>query len=612
MRKVFLDDLPRRKEGIDWAASVGHKVKFIYDDVEGEFEIIRYEKNKQRLSYLYNGKEFCQKTNGLLKAKLMHTVKTFDKTIMNGKTAEKLIGNTYGELTVIRFDKSRYERDLELHIKNKIKSIKRHWICKCSCGKEISVSYSCLKSGNTSSCGTCYTFEQWCLDNNHQDYLDLWDYELNDKKPSEISYGSGKRFYFKCKRGIHPSELLDIHNLTRKNRADLSCRKCNSFGQYLLDTYGNLNMWSDRNITNPFEISVQSNKKVYMKCNNINHPDYYTQANVYYGGSKCPVCANKKIIKGINDIYTTDMWMVKYFANKEDSMKYSKCSGKKVLFKCPDCKESKLIKISTVYINRGIGCSCGNGVSYPNKFIYRFLRHFKVDFETEKSFDWSNGKRYDDYLPYENIIIENHGIQHYEQSARSRNLKEEQCNDEYKKKLALDNGIKEDNYVILDCRFSNMAHIKKSIMSSNLPMLLNFNENDIDWVECDKFAISNQVKEVCDLWMSGRFNTTEELAKLLLLHRCTITDYLKKGVKHGWCNYDPKEEAKKVHRITMISNGKKVEIFKEGTSLGVFNSCHELDRMSENIFQVKLHYATISMVCRGEKRQYKGFTFKYV
>jgi ribosomal protein S27E len=53
-RKIFLDVLPR-KEGwgankgkvlIDWTKSIGHKIRFFYDDIEGELEIVDYDHNR--------------------------------------------------------------------------------------------------------------------------------------------------------------------------------------------------------------------------------------------------------------------------------------------------------------------------------------------------------------------------------------------------------------------------------------------------------------------------------------------------------------------------------------------------------------------------------------
>lgn len=59
-------------------------------------------------------------------------------------------------------------------------------------------------------------------------------------------------------------------------------------------------------------------------------------------------------------------------------------------------------------------------------------------------------------------------------------------------------------------------------------------------------------------------------------------------------------------------SGKKVEIFKDEKSLGVFPSTLELSRQSEELFGVKLSSSRIGCACRNEIKQYKGFTFKYI
>lgn len=57
---------------------------------------------------------------------------------------------------------------------------------------------------------------------------------------------------------------------------------------------------------------------------------------------------------------------------------------------------------------------------------------------------------------------------------------------------------------------------------------------------------------------------------------------------------------------------KTVEVFKGSISLGIFESCAELERQSEERFGVKLLNSKISQVCLGKKSQYKGFAFKYI
>jgi len=69
------------------------------------------------------------------------------------------------------------------------------------------------------------SFEQWCIENNYQNILDGWDYNLNNCKPSEITYRMSRRYYFKCPIGLHKSELKYIYDLTIGNY-NFKCSRC--------------------------------------------------------------------------------------------------------------------------------------------------------------------------------------------------------------------------------------------------------------------------------------------------------------------------------------------------------------------------------------------------
>ena len=107
-------------------------------------------------------------------------------------------------------------------------------------------------------------------------------------------------------------------------------------------------------------------------------------------------------------------------------------------------------------------------------------------------------------------------------------LKEVQENDVIKQNLAIANGIEEERYIVLDCYRSDMQYIKKSIMSSNLPVLLNFTEYDIDWSQCDEFATSSRVCEACCYW-NQCINNYKEIADMMHMHKGTIQRYIRKG-----------------------------------------------------------------------------------
>jgi len=96
------------------------------------------------------------------------------------------------------------------------------------------------------------------------------------------------------------------------------------------------------------------------------------------------------------------------------------------------------------------------------------------------------------------------------------------------------------------------------------------------------------------------------------LSNVTIIKYLKQGTLLNWCHYDAKEEMRRASSKSGKLRGKKVEIFKDSISLGIFASCTELDRRSKELFGIKLNFKNISAVCLNANKLHNGFSFKYV
>jgi len=139
-----------------------------------------------------------------------------------------------------------------------------------------------------------------------------------------------------------------------------------------------------------------------------------------------------------------------------------------------------------------------------------------------------------------------------------------------------------------------------------------FDLTNIDWNKCFEFALSNLVKKACDIKMDNPDLTSEEISKIMKLDKTTIIDYLKKGTKLGWCNYDPKIESFKGSSKAGTMQGKKVEMFKDNISLGIFNSINYLRIHSEELFGVKFSQSGMNNSCNGKTKNYKGYTFKYI
>lgn len=134
------------------------------------------------------------------------------------------------------------------------------------------------------------------------------------------------------------------------------------------------------------------------------------------------------------------------------------------------------------------------------------------------------------------LIIETHGAQHYslEKAFNKDNARDEAFNDAYKRKLALDNGIK--NYIELDCRNSDFNYIKNSILNSKLASMFDF--DNVDWNQVGQNSLKSKVLEVCDVYNSG-IKSTIKIANMLNLHVTTVRDYLGRCADVGLCDYSP-------------------------------------------------------------------------
>ena len=358
----------------------------------------------------------------------------------------------------------------------------------------------------------------------------------------------------------------------------------------------------------------KSNVKGYKyRCNKDKYEGKMSEYNLK-NGKGCPVCSGKKAMLGINTIWDTDKWAVDMgLISEEDAKKYSKSNTKRIDVVCPNCSEIKKdVQIRSIIQNKSIGCKkCGDGVSFPEKVASLVFDKLNIYYERQKTFSWSQNRIYDFFIPSLEKLIETHGIQHYEEvgwtKLGGRTLSEEQENDRRKEELATKNGLE---YIPIDCRESDVDYIKENMIKM-LGGIFDFSL--IDWEEIDKEAQCSLVWEVCEYWKNKKDEeTTEDLSKYFNLGRCTIIRYLKKGNEYDWCFYDTKEEMIKSANRASAKKSKKVAVYKDGDFKGIYSSTYELDRKSEQNFGIKFNFSSIARVCRGERKTYKGYTFKYL
>ena len=307
--------------------------------------------------------------------------------------------------------------------------------------------------------------------------------------------------------------------------------------------------YSAGDIVNGYEVQnayYKNERKCRRKFYHVQCPvDHYQceiAETVLFRGQGCPVCSGRHAIDGVNDISSGRPDLIQYFLNKEDAKGTPVYYNGKKDFRCPHCGYVVSKIVSDVSAN-GFKCPvCSDGISYPNKFVASVLRQLsdRCTIYREQRFSWSKAISvpwrdkpktmiYDIYIPEINTIIECHGEQHYRENPSFRtSLEYQKENDKIKEQLAKDNGM---NYVVLDCSRSTMEHIKQSIMESELPGLLDFNEDDIAWLDADRIASGSKVVDACNLYNNDL--GIDDIADELMIHRDTAKKYIKKGRELG-------------------------------------------------------------------------------
>lgn len=337
--------------------------------------------------------------------------------------------------------------------------------------------------------------------------------------------------------------------------------------------------------------------KILYKCKLDGHEWHKTPDHVLRGQG-CPVCAGRII--GNAPEYKNSIWASEYkqifsqYMTEEQMKQYMPQSSQEATVTCPLCGRPKDIIICNLFKRKTISCICHDSLSYPNKFIYNLLEQLNVVYVSEKSFIWSNGRIYDIYIPSMNCIIENHGIQHYDGGFSrygGRTLQDEQENDNYKKQLAIKNGIA--NYFIIDCRKSDKEWIKNSVESAGLLDFISYEDKSIDWDKCDEFATSSLIKAISALWNEGY--TMQQITRQLKISYLTAQKYLAKAVEFEWCDYSIKNAYKRAGENRIGKNNSRAHKVIRLADGKIY------DTVQECAIENKLHRRTIGERCKINK-----------
>ena len=278
--------------------------------------------------------------------------------------------------------------------------------------------------GNRYTCEQ--TFEEWCINNNRLDILNLWDYKKNGISPSQVASGTRTKYYFKCPNEIHESESRRLIDVTDKPNHNLTCLQCvgGAGGQTREDLQGKI--FGDLKVLYFDEAKTREKKNTYWFCECSCGNIVSVLATKLKGGNKL-TCGGKyrhikpKSFDGIIDVF--DPRYLKELRQSSEYYYYRKAVMEKDGYKCIICG-SYDIEVHHIYpfalfpeyrldLKTGI-CMCKehHSVAIPDSFHSVYGRYDNTPEQLEeyinnKRKELGNYEHFDIYEYINNTKLEN-------------------------------------------------------------------------------------------------------------------------------------------------------------------------------------------------------------
>lgn len=333
-----------------------------------------------------------------------------------------------------------------------------YWICENGHSYKMPVS---KRTGNRKSkCPYCLNRRLLVgfndLKYKYPDVALEWDYSKNEKNPEDYVYGSTFKAYWKCKECGYVW-LTEIRKRTKKAS---KCPVCAKKEQRIKKHIGSLKKsggitnellikeWDyELNESDPSQYTKGSPAKVSWICSKCGYK-YKAAINNRTIGRGCPLCSNKVVVKGKNDLLTTYPNIAKewdYSRNDITPEDVTYGHGKKVWWICPN-GHSYQATVNHRTGKNGTNCPIcfkGRQTSFAEQAFYYYIKKVFSDAINSYKDIFKNGMELDIYIPSLRLGIEYDGEAWHKKNRFERDSK--------KYKICQENNIrllrlKEKNY----------------------------------------------------------------------------------------------------------------------------------------------------------------------
>lgn len=229
-----------------------------------------------------------------------------------------------------------------------------------------------------------------------------WDYNKNEKTPSEILSRTSKKVWWKCKKG-HEWQA-SIRHRTINNSGCPYCKgksvtRENSFGQRYPDLIDEIH--SDENDFDPFSVAPMSDKKIKWKCKKGH--EWVAMIKKRSMGQKCPYCTNRRVYVGFNDLKTrcpevANEWNYNRNIMKPEEILYG--SNRIIWWKCIKGHEWRAKISNRVYLNNKCPYCANRKINPGDNDFKSNYANIAEEWNYEK-----NAKMPEEYPPFANSKV---------------------------------------------------------------------------------------------------------------------------------------------------------------------------------------------------------------
>ena len=283
------------------------------------------------------------------------------------------------------------------------------------------------RTKNKSNCPVCShhrivaqdnDLKSYCQKHNYWNLIQEYDSNKNRKQMEKLAPASQEKVWWKCSLG-HEFQATVQNRVLNHSKCPYCANKKTLTGYNDLQTNNyplSLEFDEEKNQITTDLINYRSTKKYWWKCPHCGNSYYASVYSKNILHSRCPICANRQLKEGFNDLYS---WSINndridiiqdwdYNKNKTTPQQILKNTKTKYWFICPKCHRSYQASIvKKTQINPTMCPYCSNQKSIIELTIFEFLKNF-VD-ETAQSGQKFWKKEIDIYSPKLNLYLEYDG-----------------------------------------------------------------------------------------------------------------------------------------------------------------------------------------------------------